>query len=171
MYQNVRLQIHRERASKNSGLFAHIIREWPLTKIRLINKHAKHLKNSHLNYFFDASSQRRCSIEKISSKLLQINEKTSVLKPLFNKTAGHWPATLLKRDFNTRTPSLQKTSGRMLLKNFVFNSLALVIGLIHNRYIISDTVYIKKTAHEILFSQVCKINYQCNVFSRYRINH
>ena len=53
----------------------------------------------------------------------------------------------------------------MFLKNFEFNSLVLVIGLIYNLCIISDAVYIKKTAHEILFSQVCKISFQCSVFS------
>ena len=48
--------------------------------------------------------------------------KTSVLKPLFNKAAGPWIATLLKRDpkasvcKSLRTPSLQSPSAQLLLK-------------------------------------------------------
>ena len=33
-------------------------------------------------------------------KVSQIHEKTYVLKSLFNKAAGPWPATLLEEDYN-----------------------------------------------------------------------
>ena len=57
------------------------------------------------------------------SQISQIHRKTPMLK------SGPWLAALLKRDCNTsvfsvkfvknlKTPSLQKTSRRLLLKNF-----------------------------------------------------
>ena len=57
-----------------------------------------------------------------------------------------------------RTPSLQNTSRKLLLKNFVFNSLTLLIGylivwtFILNKCIISNPVYQKDCAQNFIYS-------------------
>ena len=72
-----------------------------------------------------------------------------------------------------------------LYKIFLFNSLVLVTNWLFDTYIslatFSLTLFItgvpfpkhcfKKTAHEVLFSQVSKIDTQRCVISRHRINH
>ena len=57
-----------------------------------------------LLYQTEKRSHRSCSIKKafrIRKHFCNFHKKTSVLKSLLNKVAGHRPANLLKRDFNT----------------------------------------------------------------------
>ena len=139
-------------------------------------------------------NHQRYHIGKVFFKFSQIHRKLLALKSLFKKVLGCCPVTLLNRDFMTkvcckfaeilRTPPLQYNSGRLLLKNFVFNSLMLLTGYLIRRtflhcIVVSFSIqYIKKkkkkkkkTADEISISRVCKINLQRSVISRHRINH
>lgn len=60
----------------------------------------------------------------------------------------------------SRTPSLENTSRRLLVKNFVFDSLMLLSGslkhstFIHNKCIISDTVYQKDSIWKLIYSDL-----------------
>ena len=98
-------------------------------------------------------------------KISQIYRKTPVLKSLFNKlqTTSRqlcWkenPIQVFPFEFrkNVKNTVFKKT-GRLLLEDFVFNSLLLVGYLIrqtfiHSRSIISDPVYKKDWARNIIF--------------------
>ena len=100
-------------------------------------------------------SHGKCSLKKVFLKISQIDWKKPVQKS---------PFTLLKRGSNTsvfsadfanilRTPSLLNTP------NDYFWKTSNVGTFIHNRCVISDSVYQKKLQATLHFlSQVCKIN-------------
>ena len=113
-----------------------------------------------------------CSIENVFLKISQIHRKTPVLKSLFNKVTDTLLATLTEGESNTsaflwisqkklRTPDdcLWETS---YLNWYVKRLFMVVVSF--------PIQYIKKIAHEISFSRVCKINLQRSVISRHRIN-
>ena len=141
----------------------------------LKNKLEKIIKASHLNQFFDSnklakliktrSSYRRCSIEKVFLKIMQIHTKKSVLQA--QALACNFVKKKLWTSVFIWTPSLQSTFGRVLLKNWLFN-------MSNNLFLTgvsSPIQHIKNTACGISFlSQVCKVNLQCSVTSKQRIN-
>ena len=91
----------------------------------------------------------------MKTMFLKIHKKTLVQN--YFLVAGPWPETLLKRESNAsvflcfsgkefkkpslqmvrdKVGSLQYTSGRLLLKNFTFNSVMLLIGYLFDNLII-----------------------------------
>ena len=118
-------------------------------------------------------------------KFSQIHSKIPILKSLFNKLQAPNRQLCWKENSTQIFPfefrknvknTVFKKTGRLLLEDFVFNSLLRVGYLIrqtfiHSRCISFPIQYIKKIGHEISFSWVCKINLQRSVISRHRINH
>ena len=87
MNQNVRLHIHKKGVSKISVFF--LLNEWLLTK----KNFAKPWKN------FPKQSPKLLLRKSVLKNFAKPQEKP-VLKFLYNKVAGTWPATLLKRESN-----------------------------------------------------------------------
>ena len=74
--------------------------------------------------------------------------------------------TAFKEHLQTTAPNFRIEFEFSDVNNWLFDSPNVHSQVHHFRSNIS-----KKTAHEILFSQVCKINLQRGVISRRRINH
>ena len=134
----------------------------------LMARNQKRLKNKLGKLIKTRSSHRRCSIEKVFLKISQIHRKTSVLKGLLIKLQDPGLKFCKKQTLHKsfpvnfskilRTQFLQNTSGRLLLKNFSFNSMMLLIDylirrtIIHCRCITSDPVYQKDCKRHFIFS-------------------
>ena len=114
------------------------------------------------------SSHRGCSIENALLKISKIHRNLQALSQqlCWEENSPQLFSCEFRKNFNN---TIFKNTGRLLLENVVLKSIRQTFNH-HGRCIISDPV-LKKIAHEISFSWVCKINLQSSVISRHRINH